>query len=870
LERLANNLNHKATSLTLYKKLHFVFILILISSVTFTSIAQKKELDGGTLYTLNSIKVTGNQNFNENTVIAFTGLKIGDQLYVPGDKLSNVTKKLWSQNLFSDIAFYASFEGNNVDLELYIVELPKLREVTIEGVSKSKAKDIIKDNGLTKGTKITKNLLTTTKNFIQDKYKEKGYLNTSVIISTIPKRDTIGKEVGQDMNILIDKKEPVKVKSISFEGNHQISNKKLRRFMKNVKRKNPLRFYKKSKYSENLLAEDKLNIIKKYKERGYRDARIIKDSLLTVNDKKVSINLKIEEGKKYYFGNIRFIGNAKYSDAFLKQYLGINKGDTYNGTLLQERIADNSKPDAQDLINLYQNNGFLAVDINPVEVAVRKDTIDFEIRILERKEFYFNHISVSGNNKTNDRVIYRELRTRPGQKYSKANVVRTIRELGQLGFFDAEQLEPKFVNVDQNNGLVDLEYAVVEKGSSQIELQGGFGGGGFVGTLGLSFNNFSLRNIFNREAYKPLPMGDGQQLSLRAQASTFFQTYSLSLVEPWLGGKKPVQLSVSFSHTIQFRFDFNTRERNRDQRFLITGGSVGLAKRLKWPDDFFQLSQAISFQHYDLRNFNSGLFTFGDGFSNNLAYTIGLSRNNTSANPVYPRFGSQFNVSAKLTLPYSAFNGVDYRALQNERDGFSSILETDPANIDAQNGISRIDQERFKFLEFYKLKFDGTWYTSLIGDLVLRSKAEFGFLGAYNSNRGIPPFERFFVGGDGLGAFSLDGREVIQLRGYPNNSLSSLDGDNIYNKFSMELRYPITLKQLASIYVLGFAEAGNAYNGFGNFNPFQVNRSAGLGIRIFMPAFGLLGIDFGYGFDPVFNGLGPNGWETHFIIGQQF
>jgi len=863
-----NNLTHR-TSAYFYRSFYCAFLFTILAVCNLT--AQKKELDSGTKYTINSIIVTGAQSFNEKTVIAFTGLKIGDRIYIPGEKLSAVTKKLWEQNLFSDIAFYVTnIEGNTVDLELYIVELAKLNEVTIEGLSKGKTKEIIKDNDLKKGAKITKNLITTTKNYIQNKFKDLGFYNTNVLFSTTPFKDSLGTEIGKNLTIIVDKGERVKVKSIEFDGNKDLSDKKLRRFMKNVKRKNALRFYKRSKFTETGFEEDKFTLVEKYKENGYRDARVLSDTLIVHDEKNISLKLAIEEGKKYYFGDMRFIGNSVYTDKYLRQYVGIQKGEVYNGTLLKERIQDNSKPDAQDLTNLYQNNGYLAVDINAVEVAIRKDTIDFEIRILERSEFYFDHVTVVGNEKTNDHVIYRELRTRPGQKYSKRNVVRTIRELGQLGFLDAEQLTPNFKTVDQNNGLVDLEYVVVEKGSSQIELQGGYGGGGFVGTLGLSFNNFSLRNIFNKDAYKPLPMGDGQKLSLRAQASSFYQTYSLSLTEPWLGGKKPIQLSTSFSHTIQYLFDFNTRERDKDRRFLITGGSVGLAKRLNWPDDYFQLSQAISFQHYNLKNYNTGLFTFGDGFSNNLAYTIGLSRNSTSANPVYPRFGSQFSISAKLTLPYSSFGGTDFSALAIEREGIVDFLSTDPTDVDANERIAEIDQERFKWLEYYKIKFDGTWYTTIEGDLVLRSKAEFGFLGAYNKDRGVPPFERFFVGGDGLGSFSLDGREVIQLRGYPNQSLSTNDGNTIYNKFSLELRYPVTLKQLASIYVLAFAEGGGAYDGFREYNPFTLSRSAGAGIRIFMPAFGLLGIDFGYGFDPILNGTTKNGWETHFIIGQQF
>jgi len=838
----------------------------------FTLTAQENSLESGKKYTLNKITVTGAQSFNEQTVIAFTGLKLGDQLYIPGEKLSSVTKKLWEQNLFSDITFYVTdIEGDNVDLELYIVELPKLNEINISGVKKAKKKEILKDYGLKKGIKITNNLITTTKIKIQDKYKEKGYLNSQVVISTSPVTDTIGKNFQRNMNIQVKKGARVKIDKIVFNGNEKISDVKLKRAMKKTKTKNFFRFWKRSKFIEEDFIADKESILKKYKKSGYRDARIVKDTIIKKGDN-ITINIDLEEGNKYYFGDIRFIGNSVFTDQALRQVMGIKRGEVYNGILLEKRIQDNSDPEAYDLTNLYQNTGYLFSQINPVEVSVENDTIDFEIRINEGKVAYFDHITVVGNDKTNDHVIYRELRTRPGQRYSKRDLVRTIRELGQIGFFDPEQIEPNFKNVDRDNGTLDIEYSLVEKGASQIELQGGYGGGGFVGTLGLSFNNFSLRNIFNKEAYKPLPMGDGQKLSLRAQASTYYQTYSLSLTEPWLGGKRPIQLSTSFSHTVQYQYDFRAREVDRDQRFLITGGSVGLAKRLEWPDDNFQLSQAISFQHYNLKNYRTNLFTFPNGYSNNLAYTIGLSRDNRSVNPIFPRAGSKFNVSAKLTLPYSAFNGVDYKGLQDERNGLISRLtpERTPTNLAINNRIGEIDQERFKALEYYKIKFSGDWYTTLIGDFVLRTNTEFGFLGAYNNDRGIPPFERFFIGGDGLGAYNLDGREVIQLRGYENQSLSPVDGNTVFNKFSLELRYPITLKQLASIYVLGFAEGGASYDGFKDYNPFNLNRSAGAGLRIFMPAFGLLGIDFGYGFDPQLGDIGPHGWETHFIIGQQF
>ena len=839
----------------------------------FTIEAQQKQLDAGIKYEINEITVTGAQSFNEQTVIAFTGLKKGERIFIPGERLSEVTRKLWDQNLFSDIAIYVTkIEGSTANLEIYIEELPKLNEVTIKGkgMRKGVVKEILKETELKPGLKITKNLITTTKNFIRNKFVEKGFYNTDVIISIVPKLDSTGIEIAKDMNIIVNKNNRVKVSPLEFEGNENLQDGKLRRSMKNTKRRNPIRLWKMSKFTDTGYEEDKASIVQTYKENGFRDARILKDSVFDKNEKNVGINITIEEGKKYYFGDIRFLGNSVYTDSQLRETLGINKGEVYNGTLMAKRIEDNTDPEAYDLTNLYQNNGYLFSTINAVEVAVRQDTIDYEIRIREGKQAYFDHITVVGNDKTNDHVIYRELRTRPGQKYRKRDVVRTIRELSNLGFFDPEQISPNFKNVDPNNGTLDMEYSVVEKGSSQIELQGGYGGGGFVGTLGLSFNNFSLRNILNLDAYQPLPMGDGQKLSLRAQASTNFQTYSLSLTEPWLGGKRPVQLSASFSHTVQYRFNFQTRDVDRDQRFLITGGSLGLAKRLTWPDDNFTFSNAISYQHFNLKNYNTGLFTFGDGFSNNLAYTIGLSRNNVGNNPIYPKFGAEFNVSAKVTLPYSLFNGVDYESLANEREGLVDFLIENQTDVDTQNRIAEIDQERFKWLEYYKIKFDGTWYNKIFGDLVLRSKTEFGFLGAYNNNRGEVPFERFFVGGDGLGAFSLDGRDVVQLRGYPNQSLSPQDGNTIYNKFSLEMRHPITLKQLASIYVLAFVEGGNSYDGFRNYNPFNLKRSAGAGLRIFMPAFGLLGIDFGYGFDPTIIGTERNGWETHFIIGQQF
>jgi len=866
--------NNLAKQLPLKTILNYtLFVFAFLSALTIT--AQDLSYENGKKYNLAEITVKGNTSFSEQTIVTYSGLKKGTEIMIPGEEISDAIKKLWKSNLFSDIEMYLlKVEGDSAFLEIRLSDLPELKEIVITGVKIGKHEAILEENKLLKGTKVTENLITTTENYLESKYKKDGFLNAKVNVNTIEVvNDSIDKSI-VNMIVAIDKGEKVKVKNIDFEGNTVISDKNLRKAMKNTKKKNPIRVLKRSKFIEADYKEDLISIVNKYKEVGYRDARVISDSLIDNNDKTVSLKINVEEGEKYTFGEVSFIGNTVYADEYLKRKLRIEKGDTYNGVELQKRIADDTKPDGDDLTNLYQNNGYLFSTINPVEINSGGNVIDMEIRISEGKAVYFDKVSVVGNQKTNDHVIYREIRTRPGELYSKENVVRTIRELSQLGFFDAEQLSPNFKNPNPEEGTIDMEYAVVESGSSQIELQGGYGGGGFIGTLGLSFNNFSIKDLFKKEAYDPIPSGDGQKLALRLQASTYFQTYSFSFSEPWLGGKKPVQFSTSISQTKQFLYDATTGNADKDSRFNITGITFGLAKRLSVPDDFFTLSQAVSFQHYDLKNYNTGLFTFGDGYSNNLSYTLGLSRNNTFNDPIFPMGGSSFSATAKFSLPYSLFNSTDYDALKSERDINEDIANDDNANIilrtEAANRVSEIDQERYKWLEFYKIKFKGDWYTKLVGKLVLRPSIEFGFLGAYNQDRGVIPFERFFVGGDGLGSYSLDGREAVALRGYANQALSSSDGGTIYNKFSLELRYPITLKQSAKIYALGFLEGGGSYDNFNDYDPFALKRSAGFGLRIFMPAFGLLGIDFGHGFDPQPGETSKHGWETHFIIGQQF
>ena len=872
----------------LKKGIQALFTILIIGSYS-TTVAQETNFENGKEYILADVEVTGKVSYNQQTVVTFSGLEKGQNIMIPGEDISSAIKKLWKLGLFSDVTFYVNkIEGDSIFLELNLNESPKLADVKIVGLKKGKSEEILKQADLKKGRIVNENLITTTKNYIESKYKKEGFYNTKVSINTIA--DSTDNNVKMVVNV--NRGEKVKVKKIEFVGNSEIKDSKLKKAFKNTKQKSPLHVFKRSKYIKDKYKEDLASVITKYKEKGFRDARITSDSI-TYNKKSntVSIKVNLEEGKKYYFGDIRYLGNTVYTDQQLSRILAIKKGDVYNGVMLQKRIADQSKPDGEDITNLYQNNGYLFSNINPVEVKTYNDTIDFEIRITEGPIAYFNKITVVGNDKTNDHVIYRELRTKPGQKYSKEELIRSIRELGQLGFFDPEAIKPDFKNVDAQAGTVDIEYSVVEKGSSQIELQGGYGGGGFIGTLGLSFNNFSARNMFKRGAYKPLPMGDGQKMALRLQGSSYFQTYSLSFSEPWFGGKKPISFSTSLSHSKQFLYNYSTRDVTRNQSFNITSLSVGLAKRLTVPDDFFVLSHTASFQYYKLNNYNTGLFTFGNGASRNLAYTIGLSRNSKGTNPVFPTYGSDFSISGRFTMPYSLFNGVDYGDLENQAEYKvrAGANYNDPSDADVAEGSylneegyavtdpddaavdeGKVDQKKYNWLEYYKIKFKADWYTRVYDKLVLRSMGEFGFLGAYNKDRGLVPFERFYLGGDGLANYSLDGRETIQLRGYPNNSLSSVDGGTVYNKFSLELRYPITLKQAASIYVLTFAEAGSAFDKFKDYNPFNLQRSAGFGLRVFMPAFGLLGIDFAHGFDAIPDQNVKSGWQTHFIIGQQF
>ncbi|WP_442267563.1 outer membrane protein assembly factor BamA [Tenacibaculum sp. ZS6-P6] len=852
----------------MYKNLFFTVFFIALTAIANAQESPKDTInpvkkdtkskinyERGKDYILGGITVTGLQKFSEETVKVYTGLLIGQPIKLPGDKLTSAIKKLYESKQFSEVDVYLSkINGETVYLQFDVVELPKLNNIKITGISKSKAKDLQKEAELRKGTQVTDNLIVTTRNYFKKKYTDKGFLKTKVSLTT--KKDTTDTNV-VDMFIHIDKGDRIKIKNIDFVGNKALSDGKLRGAMKNTKRKFLGRFWKSSKYIEDDFKEDLEAVLDTYSELGFRDARILNDRLTWNDDNTINLEIELEEGRQYRFSDIIFVGNKKYNDEFLNQFLRIEKGDVYNGKVLKERISGDGTPDSQDIQSLYHNNGYLFSSVNAVETKVKNDSITVEIRIREDEPATIGKVTVVGNDKTNDHVIYRELRVKPGDLFSRQNIIRSIREIGQLGFFDTN-VTPD-VKPDYANKTADIEFSVVEKGGSQIELQGGFGGGSFIGTLGLSFNNFSIRNILNKDAYKPLPMGDGQSLSLRLQASRTNSTYSFSFTEPWLGGKKPQSLSFSIFYSNQFRFNFQTREVDRSQSLDIFGATIGLGKRLRWPDDFFSLSQSISYQRIGLNDFpyrvGSSNAILNNGNLNNLSYTAVLSRNSAGPSLIFPTYGSEFSIKAKATLPYSLING---KKLSDQPDGLTPTEQQD------------FLADRFKWLEYYKLSAKGKWYTALAKKLVLMSNFEIGYLGSYNDELGLTPVERYFVGGDGIAQGQLDGREIVGLRGYENNSLSSLDGGSIYNKFQLELRYSITDKPSASIYTLGFLEAGNAYDNFSTFNPFELKRSAGLGVRIFMPAFGLLGIDFAHGFDPLPGFSQKSGWQTHFIIGRQF
>ncbi|NLJ08297.1 MAG: outer membrane protein assembly factor BamA [Sphingobacteriales bacterium] len=818
-----------------------LFFVCLASSLSIFAQNDQNSASLPKKYIIGAIHVEGNENIDPALVIAFSGLSVGNELFIPGDRLGIAIRNLWKQKLFSDINILAdSMTEDIIYLTIKVQSAPRLSKYTFTGISKSEAKKIEDKLTIVKGEIVTDYLIQTLYNKVNEFYVEKGYLKPEIKI--IPEPDTLFNNNSIKLTVNVNKNEKVKIGYIGIEGNNAVKTSKIKSLMKKTKMFKGWNFYYSFKFLAEKYEEDKNRVIAYYNKHGYRDAKIEYDTVLIGADNKLTVNIKINEGRKYYFRNIYWTGNTKYSDEELNAILGIKKGDVYNPEVLSQKL--NMNPAGLDVSSLYMDNGYLFFNINPVEVKVENDSIDIEIRIFEGPPATVSKVLISGNTRTSDHVIMREIRTRPGMKFSRSDIIRTQRELANLGYFDPEQMNV-IPTPDPEKGTVDLEYILVEKPSDQFQLQGGWGAGQFVGSLGFMFSNFSSRKFFKFKEWQPLPSGDGQRLSLRFQSNAiYFSSFNLSFTEPWLGGKKPNSLSISFYRS----FQSNGKKKTDPLRssINIAGVTVGLGQRLRFPDDYFTTYNSLTFQRYDLSNYTYE-FSFANGYSNNLNFRHLISRNSVDQ-PIYPRRGSNFSLSLQWTPPYSLFTNKDWS---------NATL-----------------QEKYKWSEYHKWRFDASWFLNIVQNLVLNARMQYGFIGFFNPKVGLTPFERFYVGGSGLTGFHLDGRELIALRGYEDNSLTAQNatekGGTIFNKYTLELRYPLTLNQSATIYALVFAEAGNSWLRFKEFNPFKVYRSLGAGIRIFMPMFGLLGFDWGYGFDAVPGSPEANKSQFHISIGQEF
>ena len=788
-------------------------------------------------YTLGGIAVSGNGRINRNVIIAYTGLKKGQEVKVPGDDIADAIKGLWRQELFKDVAIKINKVDEDRDKIYLLIDLetrPRLRRFKINGVSESEASDLREKIELVRGDIVTEQLVSNIKGKIKSYFKGEGYMNAQVAISG--QNDSLFSAQSATMILDIDKGEKVKIKDITFSGNQAFDDGKLRGVLENTNRKTILNLFKSSKFIPDKYKKDKNKLVKFYRNRGYRDAAIVKDSVYQVEDDRVKIDITVNEGEQYYFGDITWQGNTEYSTSFLNTVLSIEKGEIYSPKKLQTNLRFNQR--GLDISSLYMDNGFLFFNVQPVETKLYNDTVDLEIRITEGKQATIDEITVSGNTKTSDHVILRELRTRPGDKFSRSDIIRSRRELSQLGYFDAKKINIT-PQPDPEEGTVDINYDVVEKPSDQLQLQGGWGAGQLVGSIGIQFNNFSLDKIDNFDAWRPLPAGDGQKLSLRTYSNgPRYSSLNFSFTEPWFGGKKPNALTVGAYYSVQARGGFGSSNRRSLQ---IIGANVGLGKRLQFPDNYFRLKNTLEFQQYNLNDYRALPLDFNNGTSYTISLKHKISRNSVNKR-IYPTSGSEFSLSLKYTPPISAFSSVDYGEVSAQR--------------------------RFKWIEFHRWKFKSSYFLNLGGDLVLNPRANFGYLGFFNDEIGVTPFERFFVGGDGLQGFRLDGRELIRLRGYKQDALSPQEGANTFTKLTMELRYPVIQKRSATIYFLGFLEGGNSWLGIDKFNPSDIHRSAGGGVRVFLPMFGLLGVDWGYGFDS--ENIPGNPGQIHISIGQRF
>lgn len=786
--------------------------------------------------------MSGIKFLNPDVLVSVSGISVGDSILVPGDAVTKAIKKLWSQGLFSDIKISATkIENSDIYLDIFLQEQPRISSINFVGVRKGEVSDLKEKLKLRNGSQLTESILENSVEIIRKHYRTKGFLNVDV--NPIQENDTALANMVK-LTFDIRKNERVKIDQITFDGNTAFTDARLRKSLKKIHRRD-INIFKSAKFIQSDYDESKDNLIAFYNENGYRDSKILKDSVFTLNNKRIGINFLVHEGPQYHIRSISWIGNTKLPSEALTAILGMKKGDVYDKTLLEKRLFT----DDNSISTVYMDDGYLFFNLDPVESQIQNDSVDLEMRIYEGDQATINKVLIVGNTKTNEHVIRRELWTKPGYLFSKSEITRTIRELGQMGHFDPEKLDVQPMP-NPAEGTVDLKYVVEEKANDQLEISGGWGNKMFVGTVGIRFTNFSVRRLFDKEAWRPVPSGDSQSLSLRASTNgTYYKAFSFSFTEPWLGGRKPTNFSFSVYHTIQ-NGGVDYFYQTSDKYFKVTGASVGIGTRLKWPDDYFSIYNEISYQNYNLKDW-TGYFLFSNGQSNNLSYKISLTRNSTDQ-VIYPRTGSNLSLSLQITPPYSLFNGKNYSALSGS--------------------------EKYKWIEYHKWTGRIQWYVPLVEKLVLYSNFQFGIMGYFNSDIGHSPFEGFDVGGDGMSGYNLYGKETIGLRGYKNGSLTPytlIDGSyvgdgHVYDKYTVEIRYPLTLNPQAAIYLLTFFEAGNAWRDASEFNPFNVHRSAGIGARMFLPMLGMLGIDWGYGFDKIPDNPDAHKGQFHFIIGMPF
>jgi len=794
------------------------------------------------------LQVTGVNYLNSDQILSLTGLALGDTISIPGDELKTIVKRLFMQRFFSDVTIYVdSLVDNNAYLNINIAERPRVSQWKYEGVKKGEQTDIEERVRLRRGSELSEYVIKSSSDIIRKYYVEKGFLNARVTASH--KEDTTIKNAVQ-VTFHVDRKEKVRIKEIRFIGSEQLSLLKMRFAMKKTKDKRLYNFFFSKKFDEKEFQNDKQLLIQKFHELGYRDAHIAKDSIYHIDDKNLGIDLHIVEGKKYYFRNITWTGNTQYSGEMLNSVLRIGKGDVYDVVTMEERLFGGGKSQQGNVSQVYKDQGYLFFRVVPVEVNIEQDSVDVEMRIFEGKPATYNRIIINGNNVSNEKIIRRQVFTRPGYLFSQTELERSIREIASMGHFDQEaimQMGSGFnVVPNQINNTVDIIYNVTEKPDSQFEIAGGWGGNTFVGTVGISFNNFSIKRLFDKQAWRPVPLGDGQTLSLRFQTNgTYYMALSVNFVEPWLTGEKPTSFSTSIYYTRQTASTYYYL--TNDQFMEVYGLGIGLGTRLKWPDNYFVFYNQLDIKRYNLQDWGY-YFMFTDGQSNIIDYSITLQRNSTDQ-IIYPRQGSDFKFGLQVTPPYSLFRAknTDYQSM------------TDP--------------QRYRWIEYHKWTFDANLYTRIIGDLVLMTRANFGYLGFYNRKLGYSPFEGFMLGGDGMSGYNTYGADIISQRGYSNYSLTpsinNAYAGRVYTRYTVELRYPVILQPQSTIYALLFLEGGNCWSDIRDFNPFSIKRAAGVGVRVFLPMVGLLGIDWGYGFDTDFSGK-KGGSNFHFMIGQQF